>query len=656
MKKNNYFILLNSSMHKKDEIKTFPECFQLENSDIELKTTLKAKKTTLANNKNFSDNAFYPECIFTDEDKNILFYESDSKSSYKERKNHSLNKKSLYRSYDCEIPNRKNSSKTNYVTEQFSYNYMNNEENIKKENNKRINKNNTFINGRIPSDTFLNHRNNNQFPKRTIKTYQNKFDVEKSDNFNVLSYKQGDYDSDYIKTDTKSKFGKILKKEEVKDIFYPNKRAQTPLSLPLYNNSSYTKKQLLSHQTPTLKFQSYFESYTNPKQERNKSQVKSTSKIKNHLEDFNIDKLIEIGDNFPNKWKSILSFGKKINNLKNKNKKNLNYNNNEKNKINTANIKQIIDNNQSEKKNVNKIKIFPKNTQIEENVKNNNDNNDNNNDNKIIRKKIVYHGKIKRKKNIKNNKAINKFNKNINNLNKINEDINKNINTNNKIKELNMNNNCDNDIDNNIDNDIDNNIDNNNIDNNMDNNINNNINNNSNTANSKKFKKKNKIVNSENREDFDNKNKEWPIYQQITPRKPPQKKKININLNNNNNSNILENKNYINNNMINKEDIAKNESQIIQLTEENNNSSEKIINQQFKTTIRKPKIKSSNKKYNRIKPIINNNPNSFKRKNNFGDEERNNLKESNNNNHSYYVSVYSRKKINQKKGNIDKIN
>ena len=645
MKKNNYFILLSSSMHKKDEIKTFPECFQLENSDIELKSTLKAKKTTLANSKNFSDNAFYPECIFTDEDKNILFYESDSKSSYKERKNHSLNKKSLYRSYDCEIPNRKNSSKTNYVTEQFSYNYMNNEENIKKENNKRINKNNTFINGRIPSDTFLNHRNNNQFPKRTIKTYQNKFDVEKSDNFNVLSYKKEDYDSDYIKTDTKSKFRKILKKEEVKDIFYPNKRAQTPLSLPLYNNSSYTKKQLLSHQTPTFKFQSYFESYTNPKQERNKSQVKSTSKIKNHLEDFNIDKLIEIGDNFPNKWKSILSFGKKINNLKNKNKKNLNYNNNEKNKINTANIKQIIDNNQSEKKNVNKIKIFSKNTQIEENVKNNNDNNDNN-DNKINRKKIVSHGKIKRKKNIKNNKTINKYNKNINNLNKINEDINKNINTNNKIKELNMNNNCDNDIDNNIDN-------------NMYNSIDNNIDNNSNTTNSKKFKKKNKIVNSENREDFDNKNKEWPIYQQITPRKPPKKKKININLNNNNNNNnntILEDKNYINNNMINKEDISKNESQKIQLTEETNNSSEKKINQQFKTTIRKLKIKSLNKKYNRIKPIINNNPNSFKRKNNFGDEERNNLKESNNNNHSYYVSVYSRKKINQKKDNIDTIN
>ena len=108
--------------------------------------------------------------------------------------------------------------------------------------------------------------------------------------------------------------------------------------------------------------------------------------------------------------------------------------------------------------------------------------------------------------------------------------------------------------------------------------------------------------------------------------------------------------------MINKEDISKNESQKIQLTEETNNSSEKKINQQFKTTIRKLKIKSLNKKYNRIKPIINNNPNSFKRKNNFGDEERNNLKESNNNNNSYYVSVYSRKKINQKKDNIDTIN
>ena len=49
-----------------------------------------------------------------------------------------------------------------------------------------------------------------------------------------------------------------------------------------------------------------------PKHLKENVQAKSTSKIKkNQLEDFNIDKLIEIGDNFSNKWKKILSFGKK---------------------------------------------------------------------------------------------------------------------------------------------------------------------------------------------------------------------------------------------------------------------------------------------------------------------------------------------------------
>ena len=40
---------------------------------------------------------------------------------------------------------------------------------------------------------------------------------------------------------------------------------------------------------------------------------------KNNLEDFNIDKLIEIGDSYENnKMINIMSFGKKLKNIKNK--------------------------------------------------------------------------------------------------------------------------------------------------------------------------------------------------------------------------------------------------------------------------------------------------------------------------------------------------
>ena len=75
----------------------------------------------------------------------------------------------------------------------------------------------------------------------------------------------------------------------------------------------------MSYQTPTLKYQSFFGSYIRPKNVKNSSQVKSNSKRKiNQLEDFNIDKLIEIGDNCSDKWKNILSFGKKIKSIKNK--------------------------------------------------------------------------------------------------------------------------------------------------------------------------------------------------------------------------------------------------------------------------------------------------------------------------------------------------
>ena len=58
-----------------------------------------------------------------------------------------------------------------------------------------------------------------------------------------------------------------------------------------------------------------------PKKAKYINQAKSTSKSRiNQLNDFNIEKLIEIGDNKTNKFGNILSFGKKIKCLKNRNR------------------------------------------------------------------------------------------------------------------------------------------------------------------------------------------------------------------------------------------------------------------------------------------------------------------------------------------------
>ena len=72
------------------------------------------------------------------------------------------------------------------------------------------------------------------------------------------------------------------------------------------------------YKTPTLKFQSFYGSFTRQNNSRNLNQVKSTSKRTiNQIQDFNIDKLIEIRDNQGNKWKNILSFGNKIKDIRN---------------------------------------------------------------------------------------------------------------------------------------------------------------------------------------------------------------------------------------------------------------------------------------------------------------------------------------------------
>ena len=613
-------------MNDKYEIKTYPEYFKVDDSDTETEKTKSAlkgkKKATYINPKKFSDQVFQPECIFTKEKNNISFYESDSNNScYKVKKYKSLNKKNNKINYDSDVINRKGScSPVNFVEEQFSYNYTTTEA-----NNDNKNDISTPLNQRICLDNFF-HQNSNQVPKRTIKAYQNQFDVEKSDNFNVISNRPED--SDIIKTDAKTKIIPIFKKQETGEIYYPSKRAISPLSPTSSNNITDKKEKLLSYQTPTLKFQSFFASYMRPKHIKENTQSKSTSKIKkNQLEDFNIDKLIEIGDNFSNKWKNILSFGKKIKNMKNKNKLKLNYNSeNERLRSKKNYINHSFDEKFIKPENLTEIFQIPPRKKIEENIKNNNDRKDK----QILTKKIIYHGQITRKKNIKNAKTISDQNKDYNSQNKGLEDINKNIHNINNEKKYIINN----------------------INNNYPNNI----------INSIKFKKINAKPNSKSREFFFNRNKVNSLYQQISPKKPLQKKKIDININDNQNfsinnnhniNKIMEKNKFIT--MMNIDNKIQNDfSKKILLTEEDNIMPNKNVIQHIKPTIKKAKFNTNiiedkfNNKYNKknsgnIKKQNNKiSNNEFKVKNYYGYDERHNL-EGPINNHSYFVSVYSRK-------------
>ena len=290
--------------------------------------------------------------------------------------------------------------------------------------------------------------------------------------------------------------------------------------------------------------------------------------------------------------------------------------------------------------------------------------NHNNNKNKIMTKKIVYHGQIKRKRNI-NNKTLDNQNKDIkdikdiNNQNNISENMDNPFIINNEKKEIyNINNNNQTYI----------------------NNMHNNNKANNNNSNSIKFKKINSKQNMKNKEVFYNKNKPNPAYQQIIPKKTIPKKKIDINKNdnqnystNNNHKNnkILEKKKYIT--MKNMENNIQNElSTKVLLTEEDNALPNKNVVQPIKPTIKKASIntnnaeENSNIKYNKNNTGTNNTKSNnqndkkytykeFKIKNYYGYDERHNL-EGPINNHSYYVSVYSRKKVNQKNHSNEKIN
>ena len=662
-------------MIEKYQVNSYPENYLEDNSDIDMekvKSILANKKAAYMNAKRYSGNSFQPESLHMMEDDNISGYQLDLKSSCKDSKYHDTKYNMTERGNKYNDCKKSGSLPPQNYMEEIDTCYSSGRGVIDKYlNNNKINS----LSKKIYKDKFLN-QTDEQIQKRRIKSIQNEFNVQRRDNFNVLSYRPEEDESNLNKLN--GKIIQIFKKQDVEELFIPSNRTKSPLSSK--HSSEKKEEKLLSYQNPALKFQSFFGAFVKPKHNKVTSQAKSLSKIK--LDDYNIDKLIEIGDNCENKLSPILCFGKKLKNIKNKMKlKNNKYSTNsnliqniqKNNEIN--NIDNIIKNNIiNENGEKNSLKI----SQTKEIEIGNNDI-DNEINNKILStKKIVYHGQIKRKRNIiKNAKTYNNY----------------------QVKEIINNGNC-----NGSQNPINHkNIKNNNIKKDLDNNMN------KNGSSSSKIKKNNlqsrqKIIEQSIKNNKSNENQIQTCQEGITPQVYSQNKNIDLSINinkyvysfkNKNNNfhnvnNILERNKSVNNTIINgneNREIIKpivqaelpekallTESQILRKKEKskNNNNNIKIdINGMF--TKNKSSIKiSEGEQYSKKNSKNNYNGNininnsskiikkvtkdkGIKPKNYYGYDSYN--MEGCINNHSYYVSIHSRKKdIQNKNISLNKIN
>ena len=409
-------------MYNKYVIKTYPEnCIQ-ENSETDSENeidSLPFKKATYVNENDnlYPDENITPSLINKENNKINTYQQNNNKSSDRVSYNPQIKKKKLKQnlltnSYEPNIINKKNiSSNSNLKTNQRLINDFDNKTGFNTAN-QRINLNKYF------------NITEAQLPKKSLKKYQNQYlDVENRDNFRVLSYRPEDYN----KENGKSKLIQIFKKQEASELFFPSKRTKSPSS-PLNTNKKEKEKDksLTFYKAPILKFQSFFGSFMKPKMNENPNQAKSTSKCRvNQLEDFNIEKLIEIGDNKSNKLNNILSFGNKIKSLKKKNRmKKLKAEEYMKYKVKTEiDIDEQNQEKKQPKQRIQRIELDKKDYDVLRGHNN--------------FKKIVYHGQIKRKRNILQNQIINtssnenkvEINKN-NPQNNTNQQNNQNINKN----------------------------------------------------------------------------------------------------------------------------------------------------------------------------------------------------------------------------------
>ena len=294
-------------MKKKYEIKTYSNCIKTEISDLKIvkknvnEDDNKNNKTD-SEQKVFLGTIFQPKCFFSKQNNNISFFQSTSSSTNRASKNNKYFSLSINNKNSITQSNTVITSTPSFGEDKFSNNFTslkgkNMTENIPKNDNKKSERINIDeLNSKIKK------------PKRTIKSYQKEYNIQKGDNFNMLSYRPVEYNSDNNTNlnKAKTKINQIYKKQEVDTIFYPSKKIYSP------KTTIEKEQRKKKYQTHSLKYQSFFGSFNGCKNSR---VTKSTSKLKiNQLNEFNIDKLIEIGDKYANLKKPVLPLGKIMNN------------------------------------------------------------------------------------------------------------------------------------------------------------------------------------------------------------------------------------------------------------------------------------------------------------------------------------------------------
>ena len=384
-------------MYDKYGIRTYPEnCIQ-ENSETDSENeidSLPFKKATYVNEVDniYPDENITPSLFDKVNNKINNYQQNNNKNKNRNVHNPQIKKKklkknSLPNNYDSDIIGKNNISSTCNLKRNKRLIKGFEEKTEFKTSNPKINLNKYFNISEAP------------LPNKSLRKYQTQYlDVENRDNFRVLSYRPEDYETDYNKENGKSKLIQIFKKQEASELFFPSKRTKSPPS-PLNSGKKEKDKSLSFYQAPTLKFQSFFGSFMRPKMDKNSNLAKSTSKCRvNQLEDFNIEKLKEIGDNKSNKWNNILAFGNKIKSLKKKNRmKKLKTEEYLRYKVKTEN--NIDEENQEKTQPIQRIQKIQR---IELDKKDYNALRTHNNF-----KKMVYHGQIKRKRNIQQNQVMN---------------------------------------------------------------------------------------------------------------------------------------------------------------------------------------------------------------------------------------------------------
>ena len=383
-------------MIKKYENRTYTDNIQNEISDLEIQkknseNIIKKENKQDSLKNHFLETTFQPKCIFTKENNNISFYQSNSRNSYRS---------TTYKNKKMTPVNTKNSTnKSNKVSslaqslgeEAFSYNFNA----IKRKNSNVVNKKNeNFNTDRININQLSTKLKK---PRKTIKSCKRENSIQNTENLNMIpNNRLAVYDSD-INLNLKkprSKINQMYKKQDVEEIYFPSKKTHSPPS-SIQNEEIVNK-----YQTHTLKYQSFFGSFNGLKNSR---VTKSSSRLRvNQLNDFNIDKLIEIGDKYVNLKKPVLPLGRIMNN-------NILYYN--KNRIKHIKNKIPINSKIFNNKYSYDVQVIPNffkfnkkdiNKDSEEKDENKTDIKK---DNKRVIKKIIY------KNNLKNNKNNNNENK-----------------------------------------------------------------------------------------------------------------------------------------------------------------------------------------------------------------------------------------------------